>query len=505
MKKVMLVEDEELILQGMKNIIDWEALELRIIHLAHNGLEALEMQRQEPADIIVTDVNMPEMDGLTLLKKLRETDSAIRFIILTGYDEFEYAKKAISLDVEDYILKPINEEELEEALKNAVLKIEENNRKNTAVMDENTELFQFLTGKSQIKEPPAYLKKLFSEETEGCYFVSLMKLPVNSPGEIRLSGIVPSLLGEASGLSVFPLPPEEIFLLLSGKKEAEEAREYFSALLNRLEASQGISGFLTVSPPITSVKELQNAYETAKKLQKYLIIEGYGSCIDNSYIHSRTTKNAAVDSSHLHKLIFQKDKEGALRYLEDLFIHYIKEELSIDVFYQMSIKTAVILQDIKAEYQLSDKKKLRNLTEVIEKIYQAEDIFAVKTLFMSEIIEIIQYLHEEDSHYTPVVKQIMQEVQKNYKEDMNLKTLASKYRMNTSYLGQIFQKEVGCTFAQYLSNTKNSIAKDLILNTNLRMNEIAKEAGYLDTSYFYRKFKQCYGVSPASLREMKKY
>lgn len=133
------------------------------------------------------------------------------------------------------------------------------------------------------------------------------------------------------------------------------------------------------------------------------------------------------------------------------------------------------------------------------------DIFGLKTIFISEITEIILYLHTEDSQYTPVVKQIMEEVRKNYKEDMNLKTLAYKYHMNASYLGQIFQKEVGCSFTQYLSNTKNKIAKDLILNTNMKINDIAKEVGYPDTSYFYRKFKQCYGVSPASLRNMKKY
>lgn len=133
------------------------------------------------------------------------------------------------------------------------------------------------------------------------------------------------------------------------------------------------------------------------------------------------------------------------------------------------------------------------------------DIFGLKTIFISEITEIILYLHTEDSQYTPVVKQIMEEVRKNYKEDMNLKTLAYKYHMNASYLGQIFQKEVGCSFTQYLSNTKNKIAKDLILNTNMKINDIAKEVGYPDTSYFYRKFKQCYGVSPASLLNMKKY
>ena len=179
--------------------------------------------------------------------------------------------------------------------------------------------------------------------------------------------------------------------------------------------------------------------------------------------------------------------------------------MNVEVMYQLALKMAIMLQDIKVEYKLAQSRNLQDLSEMIEKIYQADDIFGLKAIFISEIAEIITHLHEEDSQYTPVVKQIMAEVQKNYREDMNLKTLSYKYHMNASYLGQIFQKEVGCSFAQYLSNIKNGIAKDLILNTNMKMNDIAREVGYLDTSYFYRKFKQCYGVSPASLRNMKKY
>ncbi len=165
---------------------------------------------------------------------------------------------------------------------------------------------------------------------------------------------------------------------------------------------------------------------------------------------------------------------------------------------------AMLLQEIKKEYKL-ESGRFHDLSELIETIFSAEDIRGIKTVFFSEIAEIIECIHEEDSQYTPVVRQIISEVQHNYREDMNLKTLAYKYHMNASYLGQIFQKEAGCSFAQYLSNTKNSIAKDLILNTNMKINDIARQVGYTDISYFYRKFKQCYGVSPASLREMKKY
>ena len=179
--------------------------------------------------------------------------------------------------------------------------------------------------------------------------------------------------------------------------------------------------------------------------------------------------------------------------------------VNIDALYQLALKLTVLLQEIKAEYKLEQTRNLQNLSEMIEQIYKADDVLGLKSIFLSEITEIITYLHTEDSQYTPVIRQIMAEVQNNYKEDMNLKTLSYKYNMNASYLGKIFQKEVGCSFAQYLSNTKNRIAKDLILNTNMKIGDIAKEVGYPDTSYFYRKFKQCYGVSPASLRSIKKY
>ena len=98
MMKVMLVENEELILQGIRNILDWEALGLEVVHMAHDGQEALAMWENEPVHIVVTDISMPVMDGLTLLRKIREKEDRVRFIILTGYDEFAYAREAIRLE-----------------------------------------------------------------------------------------------------------------------------------------------------------------------------------------------------------------------------------------------------------------------------------------------------------------------------------------------------------------------------------------------------------------------
>lgn len=332
-----------------------------------------------------------------------------------------------------------------------------------------------------------------------------MKWKMDGLKEKKITDVIVELRKEESQLKIVHLPPDSLLMVLSAQGMDEiQAQEYFSELQNRIESKFNVMTFIGVGPSFQSVEQLPQVYRTAKKLQKYLIIEGYGSCISQRQIKDRNTLVSDVDEARLRKLILKKEKDSAVEYLEDLFISNIQKDASAGSLYQMAVRMAMLLEEIKKEYKL-ESGRFHDLSEWIETIFNADDILGIKTAFVSEIAEIMECIHEEDSQYTPVVRQIISEVQNHYQEDMNLKTLAYKYHMNASYLGQIFQKEVGCSFAQYLSNTKNSIAKDLILNTNMKINDIARQVGYPDTSYFYRKFKQCYGVSPASLREMKKY
>ncbi len=504
MKKVMIVEDEELILQGIRNILDWEALGLMVVHMARDGAEALKLWEEEPVDIVVTDISMPEMDGLTLLRKIREKEEKVRFIILTGYDEFSYAREAVRLDVENYILKPINEEELERQLKETVRKLEEMDKKKIQYIDEKTQWIHFLNGRPEKEEADKYAAILGLAAEDGNYHAAVMKWNMEGLKEQKITDVIMELKKE-DGLRVVHLPPDNLLMVLSdGEMDEIQVQEYFSELQNRIESSFNIMTFIGVGTSFQNFEELPVSYQSARKLQKYLIIEGYGSCISQKQIRDRRTEDIRMDENQLRKFILKKEKDAAMGYIEELFIQHMRKDASAGSLYQIAIKTAMQLEDIKKEYKL-ESARFHDLAELIETIFSADDILGIKTAFTSEIAEIIECLHEEDSQYTPVVRQIIAEVQNNYKEDMNLKTLAYKYHMNASYLGQIFQREVGCSFAQYLSNTKNGIAKDLILNTNMKINDIAKQVGYPDTSYFYRKFKQCYGVSPASLREMKKY
>ncbi len=504
MKKVMIVEDEELILQGIRNILDWESLGLDVVHLAHDGTDALQMWEKEPVHIVVTDISMPEMDGLTLLRKIREKDEQVCFIILTGYDEFDYAREAIRLGVENYILKPVNEEELERQLRETVQKLEEQDKKRLQYIDEKTQWMHFLNGKAEKEEYGKYEKILNLTEGHEIYNTAVMKWNAEELKEKKIAEVLVELKKD-NRLKIVHLPPDNLLMVTAAAETDEDGiLEYFLELQNRIESRFDIMTFIGVGSSFHSIEQLPESYKSAKKLQKYLIIEGYGSCIGQKQIRERKTEDVHMDEALLRKYILKKEKDQAVDYIEDLFISNIRKDASAGSLYQTAVKMAVLLQDIKKEYKL-ESDRFYDLTELIETIFSADDILGIKAAFVSEITEIMECMHEENTQYTPVVRQLIAEVQHNYKEDMNLKTFAYKYHMNASYLGQIFQKEVGCSFAQYLSNTKNGIAKNLILNTNMKINDIAKEVGYPDSSYFYRKFKQCYGVSPASLREMKKY
>ena len=183
---------------------------------------------------------------------------------------------------------------------------------------------------------------------------------------------------------------------------------------------------------------------------------------------------------------------------------------------------SIALQHINDEIEFTSEEQInipQSVRTIIKKLTEKSSVDRYQSA--EEVIEDIEYIEknidldfikEYDNYVTQKIDQdkIMARSKKynpnkNYYEELSLKTLSQKYKINSSYLGQLFAKEVGYSFSEYLNKVKNMKAKDLILNTNMKINDIAKEVGYLDTSYFYRKFKNFYGVSPATLREFKNY
>ena len=339
MKKVMIVEDEELILQGIRNILDWESLGLEVVHMAHDGVEALEMWEKEPVHIVVTDISMPEMDGLELLRKIREKEEQVRFIILTGYDEFNYAREAIRLEVENYILKPIDEEELERQLRETVRKLEEMDKKKLQYIDEKTQWLHFLNGNSDRAESEKFAAMLGLAPEGESYYAAVMKWNMKGLKEKKITDMIVELKKE-EGLRIVHLPPDSLLMVLRIEADsADENRvaegkvwEYFTELQNSMESRFNIMTFICIGNSFTRLEQLPEVYRGARKLQKYLIIEGYGNCISLRQIQDRKTESIRMDETQLRKFILKKEKEAAVSYIEDLFINNIRHNKPLPVY-----------------------------------------------------------------------------------------------------------------------------------------------------------------------------
>ena len=494
MYKVLIAEDEELIREGIKNILPWEELGFHVIHCASNGAEALRLWEEESVDLIVTDISMPEKTGLDLLEEIREQDKRVRFIILTGYDEFSYAKTAIRLDVEDYILKPINEEEMQESIKKSRKKLEK--------MDYKTSIFQYLKGKMELEKTNLEQWEL----TEWCHCPLILSIFSWEEGEQKGSELLNYVKEKYRHdfVRFYYEGDGEIVVIKRAFWEQEKEVEYFQTMQNQLENDCSISTFFAVSSIDDGVESLRKLYEMVEKLKKYRMIEGYGFNVDVNYLNRKENIALTVDEEQIRKILVSREQEAMVLYLEKIFFHAVKEtNSSLEEIYRVLVKTALVFQKTMEEFQIHNVKL--DFVDFLETLHQLEDLYQIKQHFTTVALAIMEELAPEKVSYTPVIQKIINEVEADPGQNVNLKSLAGKYHINASYLGQLFQKEVGCSFVNYVNHLRNEKAKELILNTDKKINEIAKIVGYAESNYFYRKFKQCYGISPNTMREMKHY
>lgn len=505
MCKVMLVDDEKLILQGLLNIIEWDTLGLEVSQTADNAITALEMFKENPVNIVITDINMPKVTGLELIKQIKDIDDQVKFIILSGYDDFSYARTAMKYGVENYILKPINEEELEETLVKMIntIKLEKDNQ--SSLLDKNRKLIQFINGKIDVvglSKIQQVINIGFSEKRYTVSSISIGHRDNNESSNIRYI-IENNTNGKCEVVRNYD-GQVVVINTWDENSTSEEIMKYFHYLKGKLIEELNTDIFIGVGELVDSIEELNKSYIIANKLKKYMLTEGTNACICKEDISKvkENKRNFSKEIEKINKLIIEKSNVKLQSYIEELFED---SRLTPKNIYDLSIKIIFLTDKISEEFKLDNKYSKDSLSNTIVELCNESTRDNVKTFLLSELEELLRLMNVNTIKYSPVIAQIINNVNEKYYEELSLKTLANQYNINSSYLGQVFTKELGVSFSEYLNSTKNIKAKELILNTNMKINDIAKEVGYTDTSYFYRKFKKYYGVCPSTLREIKNY
>lgn len=534
--KVFLVEDEMVIRRGIKNSIDWEKEGYIFCGEASDGELAYPMIIKEKPDILITDIRMPFMDGLELCKLVKKELPNIKILILSGYDEFDYAKEAIRLGVTEYLLKPISSGKLLEALNGVSESIRREKedkdlvRKYMEEMRENTEhekqkfFEQMIAGNLSMADALETGKKYEMNLSAGMYNLLLFRFTLGE--ENRKSG---ELLGEAEyAIEKLTERLEYVFefqrgvegwafLLMADNEEqmSERVKELSKDLEEIMKNYSTIAYFGGIGQPVARLRELEESFREAERalaarftmeLNRIISVEDIRMAqnVDTLDDIEITSFGEIEKTRTMLEKFLNNGAEDEIDEFVDVYINELPEEnLKSVLMRQYIIKDAYIvmmsfcekIEGIEGEMQ-AQSEELKNSMKTIQTL---EEIKNYIRMLLKKIIGVRDTI--SGRRYSDIIEIAKDQIRKTYMSDeISLNTIAAEVGMSPSYFSSIFSKEMGKTFVEYLTEIRMDRAKELLMCSSMKTSEIGYEVGYKDPHYFSYIFKKTQNCTPKEFR-----
>ena len=525
MLKVLLVDDEPFILQGLQVLIDWEKEGFEIVSTAANGADAIEYVRDHKVDLIITDINMPVVSGLDLLKKVREekmTDAYI--VILSGYADFSYAQQAIWYDCADYILKPVEREGLISVLRKVVAlnntmeqKTQTNQEMELAYLARN--LISVILGKFDSMNLE-YVKEHLNL-SDGIRYIEVELDEEKMQDEIsdeekrgyqrKLFDACVEFLKEDSAHCVFDACGQEkiydiglVYCDYMAEKNQCSEKEFLERFLSYLREVAQLPVIMLVGKKVTDISNIAKSFGTACVLRSF---QGFRTKKDIYYYEEE------VQVTNVGIVLCKKSLDALLAAVEQNNHANIKS--SVELFYDEMIKMGatsetmnlninyLLFQLIHLATEQDDCVNQKEIMRIIsESTFEEGFMRGSKThlsLFACEYGDYLTQLRKNMSR--GVLGEVEKEIREHYAENLTLKGLSEKYFVNSAYLGQLFIKKYSCSFKDYLNNYRMDQAATMLLRTDQKIYQIAEAVGYHDVDYFVNRFIAAKGCTPAKFRK----
>ena len=534
--KVFLVEDEMVIRRGIKNSIDWEKEGYIFCGEASDGELAYPMIIKEKPDILITDIRMPFMDGLELCKLVKKELPNIKILILSGYDEFDYAKEAIRLGVTEYLLKPISSGKLLEALNGVSESIRREKedkdlvRKYMEEMRENTEhekqkfFEQMIAGNLSMADALETGKKYEMNLSAGMYNLLLFRFTLGE--ENRKSG---ELLGEAEyAIEKLTERLEYVFefqrgvegwafLLMADNEEqmSERVKELSKDLEEIMKNYSTSAYFGGIGQPVARLRELEESFREAERalaarftmeLNRIISVEDIRMAqnVDTLDDIEITSFGEIEKTRTMLEKFLNNGAEDEIDEFVDVYINELPEEnLKSVLMRQYIIMDAYIvmmsfcekIEGIEGEMQ-AQSEELKNSMKTSQTL---EEIKNYIRMLLKKIIGVRDTI--SGRRYSDIIEIAKDQIRKTYMSDeISLNTIAAEVGMSPSYFSSIFSKEMGKTFVEYLTEIRMDRAKELLMCSSMKTSEIGYEVGYKDPHYFSYIFKKTQNCTPKEFR-----
>lgn len=475
--KIFIVDDESLIIKSLKASVDWDKYECEVIGEACDGLEAYELILQLKPDIVFTDIRMPGMSGLELIKKVGELSANILFVVISGYAEFAYAQKALSYGVLGYCLKPFDEMEI------------------YAILEKARSMLEKLKASMEME-----LMGLIGDTDAAAH--ERIKSVLDTGG-LELSDSKGIAVVVLVGQEELPVPNEitHVRLKIGSSRYAyllqdsslEHAGNYLKGIV--LEAVKGIG--------ISKV---------------HYSVDAIGEAIEEAYIAANQYFMTGRNGIYTYEDYYQEELVSALHQLENAII---KKEIK-------TVRKALDMVETilsKGIYNIKHAFQIYNIIMYSFYMMHSERYeshiydYGQLTHSFNGVHGMFEYLQGLLKEYTGLLsnnlpsdiknetfRNILLYVNDHYYEDISIQTISREYIMNPSYVSQLFKKQTGATFTEYITNLRLNYACNLLKTTGFTINEVAEKVGFNDYYYFTRVFKKVIGKTPTGYRDgMHKY
>ncbi|NLK27379.1 MAG: response regulator [Clostridiales bacterium] len=535
MLKVFLVEDEIVVREGIKNNVSWAENDFVFCGEASDGELAYPMIQKIRPDIVITDIRMPFMDGLQLSRLLKKEMPWIKIIILSGYEEFEYAQEAIEIGITQYLLKPISGLELMKCMRNvrSIILKEQEEKLNLARYkkemkeyeeDEKRRLFHdIINHKESLVNILERGKELNLELSAMTYNIVLFKVSENrkvdgAPNHLsEVMQKLDTIFEEQEQVIRFNLLFDEMALLIKGNsvEEVKKIRDhYIHKIKELLESYEDIRYFGGIGNPVNRLGELKRSFQEASRAFAYRYIWDINKIIE--YHQIALEQISSIPSSGLNAInVVQLDRRKVETFLksgskED--IHYFVEEY-LNCIGKDNQNSILFLQYIAMDmYYITAgfSEELGFGAEAIATPFQSDSqlgmqvaTFALTKKYIVKIFYQVMGLRDEiaTKQYSDIIHKAKKYINENFtKEDISLNQVASEVYLSPSHFSAVFSQKTGHTFIKYLTDLRMNKAKELLKITDMKTSEIAYTVGYKDPHYFSYLFKKTQHCTPSQYR-----
>ena len=531
---ILIVDDEQLIRQGLRARIEYLGIDVDEIFEAENGLMALRLQEEHPIDVVITDIRMPDMDGLELIQEMQKKNNQIKFVVLSGYAEFSYAETAIRLGVKAYLLKPVSNDDLKAAFDKAYKEMEQTASVRQEVqmkkrMDREKQVYQQekalnalfssqeagVVTREQLCKLCGYDEKMWAGGAESVLYLAILHINKESFEHQRfrpvdhelvrfmIRNIFEEIQAPCEKLLVNSLSDTRqmygIFIGDDKKKLRMEVERIYLRMRSVLEKKMVI--YLTIG--VSRCRSQLEGKETSEARQalKQRIIYGKANIYFYEDIRILGEQEFPVSQLHLleqyieHNEIFKVKNLVQEIFSEELVKKYGSAYLRIMWIrilnlllhhYERRGRNAAEIEKMLQNYNLLD--RIQSLQEIRQKIIEM-------------VMECVSTESVADANARSKIQMAIGYIQEHFAENLTVNVLAEHYGMSPNYFSSMFKKEMSRSAVNYITELRINQARELLYHSELSVVDISKKVGYEDSQYFFRVFKKYLGMTPLQYRE----